>query len=168
RARTPSQARAGCAERMSTPLPGLMQDDFPLTIHHIRRRMRTTRPDAKVVTLREPGVLQRATHAEVAGRIDSLARALMQLGVKPGEDRKSTRLNSSHGSISYAVFCLKKKKCNKKGYHQGCSLMLEASKNDRGRASGITRYLWKQVRDDAGRGSHVMHSRAELAHFHTI
>src|SRR6266542_5458421 len=35
---------------------------------------------------------------------------------RPGEcppcrrDRKSTRLNSSHGSISYAVFCLKKKK----------------------------------------------------------
>src|SRR5438128_7956255 len=27
-------------------------------------------------------------------------------------DRKSTRLNSSHGSISYAVFCLKKKKNN--------------------------------------------------------
>src|SRR5687768_17984249 len=31
----------------------------------------------------------------------------------PSEDRKSTRLNSSHGYISYAVFCLKKKK-NKK------------------------------------------------------
>src|SRR5437870_10240751 len=31
----------------------------------------------------------------------------------PGEDRKSTRLNSSHVAISYAVFCLKKKK-NKK------------------------------------------------------
>src|SRR5687768_17640770 len=30
----------------------------------------------------------------------------------PG-DRKSTRLNSSHGYISYAVFCLKKKKKNK-------------------------------------------------------
>src|SRR2546422_1738376 len=29
-----------------------------------------------------------------------------------GEDRKSTRLNSSHGYISYAVFCLKKKKKN--------------------------------------------------------
>src|SRR2546422_8895017 len=27
-----------------------------------------------------------------------------------GRDRKSTRLNSSHGYISYAVFCLKKKK----------------------------------------------------------
>src|SRR2546422_8587741 len=30
------------------------------------------------------------------------------------EDRKSTRLNSSHGYISYAVFCLKKKKKKKK------------------------------------------------------
>src|SRR5688572_32424549 len=29
------------------------------------------------------------------------------------EDRKSTRLNSSHSQISYAVFCLKKKKKNK-------------------------------------------------------
>src|SRR5207245_9413905 len=29
-------------------------------------------------------------------------------------DRKSTRLNSSHGSISYAVFCLKKKKKHKR------------------------------------------------------
>src|SRR5690349_24920379 len=31
-----------------------------------------------------------------------------------GEDRKSTRLNSSHVEISYAVFCLKKKKKRKK------------------------------------------------------
>src|SRR2546422_5907714 len=30
--------------------------------------------------------------------------------VSHGRDRKSTRLNSSHGYISYAVFCLKKKK----------------------------------------------------------
>src|SRR5258707_2789390 len=28
-----------------------------------------------------------------------------------GRDRKSTRLNSSHANISYAVFCLKKKTC---------------------------------------------------------
>src|SRR5205814_8472432 len=33
---------------------------------------------------------------------------------KAGEDRKSTRLNSSHLGISYAVFCLKKKKKTKK------------------------------------------------------
>src|SRR2546422_6853742 len=32
------------------------------------------------------------------------------LGPAASQDRKSTRLNSSHGYISYAVFCLKKKK----------------------------------------------------------
>src|SRR5688572_31308872 len=32
------------------------------------------------------------------------------LWTTPSEDRKSTRLNSSHSQISYAVFCLKKKK----------------------------------------------------------
>src|SRR2546429_4402377 len=32
------------------------------------------------------------------------------------EDRKSTRLNSSHGYISYAVFCLKKKKNTTSSY----------------------------------------------------
>src|SRR5207245_6777141 len=36
-------------------------------------------------------------------------RSRGQLGAR-FKDRKSTRLNSSHGSISYAVFCLKKKK----------------------------------------------------------
>src|SRR2546430_4672262 len=39
--------------------------------------------------------------AELAERVDFTERAL---------DRKSTRLNSSHSQISYAVFCLKKKK----------------------------------------------------------
>src|SRR5437773_3211819 len=33
-----------------------------------------------------------------------------RLGPRPARDRKSTRLNSSHITISYAVFCLKKKK----------------------------------------------------------
>src|SRR2546429_4906666 len=32
-------------------------------------------------------------------------------------DRKSTRLNSSHGYISYAVFCLKKKKLNTEAHN---------------------------------------------------
>src|SRR2546429_4639367 len=35
---------------------------------------------------------------------------LWQLFSRRARDRKSTRLNSSHGYISYAVFCLKKKK----------------------------------------------------------
>src|SRR3712207_7969795 len=33
--------------------------------------------------------------------------------LRDGEDRKSTRLNSSHANISYAVFCLKKKKIDR-------------------------------------------------------
>src|SRR5438128_6512582 len=43
-------------------------------------------------------------------------RSGMGVAVTEG-DRKSTRLNSSHGSISYAVFCLKKKKKKKQKNH---------------------------------------------------
>src|SRR5207249_11700537 len=35
---------------------------------------------------------------------------VVRIDLRRGQDRKSTRLNSSHVSISYAVFCLKKKK----------------------------------------------------------
>src|SRR2546422_7178865 len=38
------------------------------------------------------------------------------------EDRKSTRLNSSHGYISYAVFCLKKKKSMRTASTHWCSI----------------------------------------------
>src|SRR5205809_4820612 len=43
---------------------------------------------------------------------------LAEWGMRVGQelDRKSTRLNSSHGYISYAVFCLKKKKRKNKRY----------------------------------------------------
>ena len=46
----------------------------------------------------------------LSGGMDSLA-ALKQIkdNYAPAQDRKSTRLNSSHDQISYAVFCLKKK-----------------------------------------------------------
>src|SRR2546427_3257593 len=44
-----------------------------------------------------------AAHAAAGARVIDLGAA----------DRKSTRLNSSHSQISYAVFCLKKKKKNK-------------------------------------------------------
>src|SRR3712207_8986333 len=53
----------------------------------------------------------------VGRRVDAVDRADLHAGVVLGpdaglgdEDRKSTRLNSSHANISYAVFCLKKKK----------------------------------------------------------
>src|SRR2546422_8223987 len=43
---------------------------------------------------------------------DETARGIDRKKLR-SSDRKSTRLNSSHGYISYAVFCLKKKKNNK-------------------------------------------------------
>src|SRR3712207_7366751 len=42
------------------------------------------------------------------GKREGVARRFL-LPLVPLEDRKSTRLNSSHANISYAVFCLKKK-----------------------------------------------------------
>src|SRR3712207_6876002 len=47
-------------------------------------------------------------------KVESIFRlekiATQRKGVEDSRDRKSTRLNSSHANISYAVFCLKKKK----------------------------------------------------------
>src|SRR2546430_12778751 len=45
---------------------------------------------------------------QVDGHLRLVAQALVETGQE--RDRKSTRLNSSHSQISYAVFCLKKKK----------------------------------------------------------
>src|SRR3712207_8744844 len=42
-------------------------------------------------------------------RIDEVTPEDRRLTTIEGQDRKSTRLNSSHANISYAVFCLKKK-----------------------------------------------------------
>src|SRR3712207_7561957 len=41
--------------------------------------------------------------------VDALVRDQVVVGFALWRDRKSTRLNSSHANISYAVFCLKKK-----------------------------------------------------------
>src|SRR5689334_23638538 len=68
-----------------------------------------------------------ATHGHFAGDDETRAQAFLDVAndesydavwfarggygsCRMVEDRKSTRLNSSHSSISYAVFCLKKKK----------------------------------------------------------
>src|SRR5947208_7243531 len=66
--------------------------------------------------------------ATIAVTVDHLSNGRLEFGIGTGwnepeftpfglpfpRDRKSTRLNSSHQIISYAVFCLKKKKNNKK------------------------------------------------------
>src|SRR6266850_7895516 len=47
-------------------------------------------------------------HVRVEGRL-AVTRVAFRRRIRPVVDRKSTRLNSSHLVISYAVFCLKKK-----------------------------------------------------------
>src|SRR3712207_7286919 len=53
-------------------------------------------------------VLEAADRVAAAGAVDHRAARGERKRVR--QDRKSTRLNSSHANISYAVFCLKKKK----------------------------------------------------------
>src|SRR5256886_9151312 len=50
-------------------------------------------------------------------RVDLAGPGPEQAVARHGVDRKSTRLNSSHSQISYAVFCLKKKKHTTKVCH---------------------------------------------------
>src|SRR2546427_8599395 len=75
-----------------------------------QRRMRVQRPVPRNAAL-QPQRFAIGRQQQLDGRrveADAMVQALdLVLGV---EDRKSTRLNSSHSQISYAVFCLKKKK----------------------------------------------------------
>src|SRR2546422_2858878 len=67
--------------------------------------------------------------------LNQLEQAFHQIyDVRPAKlDRKSTRLNSSHGYISYAVFCLKKKKKTSELQsldYLECSLLLDTQKDN--------------------------------------
>src|SRR5690348_17796469 len=70
-------------------------------------------PISRVCSSSRPHKDQRAQGMPDASCTRSLVRKDKSKSVQASVDRKSTRLNSSHPSISYAVFCLKKKK-NKK------------------------------------------------------
>src|SRR2546429_2288053 len=61
-------------------------------------------PISRTVKQYEKGLITRL------GKYHGMAPSGLTFIVPFVEDRKSTRLNSSHGYISYAVFCLKKKK----------------------------------------------------------
>src|SRR5204863_7736188 len=83
--------------------------------------------DALPICLQQIGSLGVLSHARTAGQAEARRHLVAGLAeqrpagvhvvqahpvvrVAADEDRKSTRLNSSHVEISYAVFCLKKKK----------------------------------------------------------
>jgi fatty-acyl-CoA synthase len=91
---------------MTQPLNSLMQDDFPLNLHHIRRRMGSCHPDAEVVTLTDHGTV-RASYGEISERVDRLARVLATLGVNEG-DRVGTFAwnNQRHFELYIAVPCV--------------------------------------------------------------
>src|SRR3989440_9630198 len=81
----------------------------PLTRQRTQRepqRLHSTRP-ASIFTMRA----QRAASSRSCVTRTSVVWAL---ALSSNRDRKSTRLNSSHDQISYAVFCLKKKKKHKR------------------------------------------------------
>jgi fatty-acyl-CoA synthase len=92
---------------MMTQLQGLMQDDFPLTVQHIRRALTANRPDATIATLLAPGEVQKASFAEVSERVDRLARVLAKLGVEEG-DRVGTFAwnNQRHFELYFAIPCV--------------------------------------------------------------
>src|SRR2546426_9827935 len=66
--------------------------------------------DALPISQRRKGVERLASRPLAFGMLDRAVADVLRRRV----DRKSTRLNSSHLVISYAVFCLKKKKKNKR------------------------------------------------------
>src|SRR5436309_6852368 len=85
-------------------------------IEEARRAIETNPDDATAVLelgviLAEAGRAPEAetTLGQAAAANPRDPRPIYQLGIVRQQDRKSTRLNSSHVKISYAVFCLKKK-----------------------------------------------------------
>src|SRR3712207_7637287 len=84
--------------------------DFRRTpLHEMTRELvATARGDLPAALVVCGGTLVSVTSGEILPR--------MSVAVRGSRDRKSTRLNSSHANISYAVFCLKKKKNSKITY----------------------------------------------------
>src|SRR5260221_9714649 len=83
----------------------------PVIVDAIRSPMARAKPDGALAQLHPVDLLSQVLEQLVQrNRIDPGAVDDVITGCVSQADRKSTRLNSSHTVISYAVFCLKKKK----------------------------------------------------------
>ena len=86
---------------------GLMQDDFQLTLNHIRRRMRSCNLGAEVVSVTPPATVERISHAALAERVDRAgARARARSASSQG-DRVGTFAwnNQRHFELYMAIPC---------------------------------------------------------------
>src|SRR3712207_7991525 len=84
---------------------------FPYTtLFRSSHRVTTRVPCGEYFAVRDAALIAHATQIDPEGRWFACPQDVQQRVWPTEEDRKSTRLNSSHANISYAVFCLKKKK----------------------------------------------------------
>jgi fatty-acyl-CoA synthase len=91
---------------MTEMLMGMMQDEFPLTLNHIRRRMRDCNQGAEVITLQPDGSVRRIAHDALTERIDRLARVLGTLGIEQGDRVASFAWNNQrHMELYFAAPC---------------------------------------------------------------
>src|SRR5437868_3745603 len=118
RSRPPGVAMRGsvsrrCRARSAPPMPRRLRS------HRIvSDGVRLDSSVVCVIAVVTPSTLETCAAMESSHDIHRFHSALWSLFTHISTaDRKSTRLNSSHVSISYAVFCLKKKKKNKKHIH---------------------------------------------------
>src|SRR5438445_635142 len=111
---------------------GVTRDKLMQALREVRGSQRVTSPtpEATYQALERYGrdLTEAARQGKldpVIGRDDEIRRVIQVLSRRTKNnpvligDRKSTRLNSSHANISYAVFCLKKKKLNNLGARRG-------------------------------------------------
>src|SRR5207253_5022994 len=98
---------------LSVPLPPPRSTLFPYTT--LFRSVRNVR--AVQAFNHEPVAQARFERQNLAAARASIFALDLEARYSPLADRKSTRLNSSHVAISYAVFCLKKKKEKKTNKH---------------------------------------------------
>src|SRR5256886_8761918 len=72
-----------------------------------------SRLDADAISITPERINLRDRIEEIVASVAAERSDEVQIRIDPDLDRKSTRLNSSHSQISYAVFCLKKKNKNR-------------------------------------------------------
>src|SRR5256885_10234753 len=111
-----ARAGAGDAKRFMDKLDrkilDLLQNNGTLTAAEIADRVGLSKAPCwrRIKKLQEDGVIKQTVALLDARSLNVGTTVFVTLKTANHRDRKSTRLNSSHLVISYAVFCLKKKK----------------------------------------------------------